>query len=547
MNIKFFKILNISMIKRTLIIFTLLLFTAFGCKAGDTEEAVTTFSYLCPNGDPFTIGDAPSDGAPGCEACNTGYHVADGGARCDANTYNPMLPDNCLLAPVNMPDVNLEKRCGTCDMRYHLADDGAMCDANTYSSPPNCQAVRDDDMPVMDGAPGCKTCETGYHSSDDRTMCLENMYMPVMNCALLPDVRPSMNLEKRCGTCDMRYHLADDGARCDANTYSSPPNCETVRDDGMPVIDGAPGCKTCNMGYRASADRTMCDANTYRCDNGTPATGRPTDHNEIRCMGTCNTGYVLFKVKFCHSDRDSDGVRDADDSAPDDPNISCEVTSTNLASSTADCDNDGVRNVDDNCPSVANSGAGQDADQNRNDIGDACDDSDGDGVVDADDSAPDDPNISCEVTFANSASSTADCDNDDFRNVDDNCPSVANPVQADNELDGVGDVCDVDDDNDGLIEIHYLEDLDYIRHNRFGTSYKPGANATAMADGAPLTKFGTACADITTVTNLCGYELARSLNFSVGASYRDATATANMDRWTSGRGWDPIMGVPYHF
>ena len=86
MNIKFFQILNISMIKRTLIIFTLLLFTAFGCKTRDTEEA--TFSYACPNGDPFATGDAPSNGAPGCETCDAGYHVAAGGARCDANTYN---------------------------------------------------------------------------------------------------------------------------------------------------------------------------------------------------------------------------------------------------------------------------------------------------------------------------------------------------------------------------------------------------------------------------------------------------------------------------
>jgi len=45
-----------------------------------------------------------------------------------------------------------------------------------------------------------------------------------------------------------------------------------------------------------------------------------------------------------------------------------------------------------------------------------------------------------------------DMDNDGIPDVDDNCPSVSNPTQANTDFDSEGDACDSDDDNDGITD-----------------------------------------------------------------------------------------------
>jgi hypothetical protein len=50
------------------------------------------------------------------------------------------------------------------------------------------------------------------------------------------------------------------------------------------------------------------------------------------------------------------------------------------------------------------------------------------------------------------ADPNADFDGDKIVDSKDNCPEVANPDQADLDQDGKGDVCDSDDDNDGLAD-----------------------------------------------------------------------------------------------
>lgn len=48
---------------------------------------------------------------------------------------------------------------------------------------------------------------------------------------------------------------------------------------------------------------------------------------------------------------------------------------------------------------------------------------------------------------------STDIDNDQYTDTVDNCPSDANNSQSDNESDGLGDVCDPDDDNDALPDV----------------------------------------------------------------------------------------------
>ena len=91
---------------------------------------------------------------------------------------------------------------------------------------------------------------------------------------------------------------------------------------------------------------------------------------------------------------------------------------------------------------------------------------------------------------------------------------------------------DIDDDDDGLIDIYYLEDLDAVRYQLDGSGYTTSSMAIRATQGCP--------------SDTCsGYELRRDLDFATTQSY--VNTIANKVAWTvqdfdqaDDVGWLPI-------
>ena len=102
-------------------------------------------------------------------------------------------------------------------------------------------------------------------------------------------------------------------------------------------------------------------------------------------------------------------------------------------------------------------------------------------------------------------------------------------------MDRASSTRDIDADDDGLIEICYLEDLNAIRYQLDGSGYQTSATATKITNG---------CAE--GGAEVCiGYELMRDLDFAANDSY--VNAASNRAAWTvdnfnnaNDDGWDPI-------
>jgi len=112
------------------------------------------------------------------------------------------------------------------------------------------------------------------------------------------------------------------------------------------------------------------------------------------------------------------------------------------ASSPTDADSDGAPNATDNCPSTPN---GPNAGTNEQGINNTNTTNNANGVPFGPSCDPDDDGFPTTIEDIPSVTDIAD------GILDDNCPGDSNPTQSDlPDVDGIGDVCDLDLDNDGL-------------------------------------------------------------------------------------------------
>jgi hypothetical protein len=213
----------------------------------------------------------------------------------------------------------------------------------------------------------------------------------------------------------------------------------------------------------------------YSIDNSLPAglsldtatgviSGTPTESKSATTYTVTgedqsgNSATATVSITVAALDSDGDGVDDASDAFPNDPNESVDTDGDGIGNNAdTDDDGDGVPDVDDVFPLDASESLDTDGDG----IGNNADtDDDGDGVPDVDDAFPLDSSESLD-TDSDGIGNNADTDddNDGVLDVSDAFPLDASE-SIDTDSDGIGNNADTDDDGDSVLDVNDAFPLD---------------------------------------------------------------------------------------
>lgn len=388
-----------------------------------------------------------------CEACKP-----DGDDPCNPNPCYPGVP--CVPGPGGAP------QCGNCPQGF--IGDGRDCRPGiTCADRPCAPGVRCFDMPDGYRCGPCPPGQTGDGetcnaiSACDPSPCFPGVTCsntnqdPYFRCGPCPPGMTGNGLDCQdidecdlANPCDRRARCINmtPGFRCEAcpsgftgqglqgigldfarqnrqrcfdvNECDNGNNGDCVLNSQCVNTEGSYFCGDCNEGF--TGNQTVgCKARPGLCPDGTQC-----DEN-ADCIKPYGLDYYICQCKvgwagdgqMCGPDRDLDGFPDYD----------------------LGCRNERCRQ--DNCVETPNSGQ---EDSDNDNIGDACDDdADNDGIPNSPDNCP---------LVSNPDQRDSDPDGPDKQgDACDNCPTTPNLDQEDNDKDGMGDACDPDLDNDGIL------------------------------------------------------------------------------------------------